>query len=233
MPEISVAIMLCNRWSKSGICNLPYFLFWKGEDCMNILRQSSEEEMIREYLRAEFSSSRYSDGIRDTMKGLALDEKIILSADMQSQEENRQRRELLGAVRGYGRNESMFERFPIVTDWKLCGFSQPDLEKIRYIHYSYWNMLSGGTHRPTDAAEMIRRGICVYEQSNEGFLRAASHIRNNGTFPSMFFLTADYEEYVIVEGHLRMTAYAMAPEYFKDIKVIVGKCAGEELKGWM
>lgn len=200
---------------------------------MKILGQSSEEEMIIEYLRAEISSKRFSDNVREAMKRLGLDERIVLSADLQSQEENEKRRELLGAVRGYGRDESMFERFPAVTDWKLCSFSQNDLEKIRYIHYSYWSELSGGTHRPTDAAERIRGGVCVYGQSNEGFIRAASHIRNGGVFPTMFFLTADFEDFVIVEGHQRMTAYAMALEYFKDIKVIVGKCAGEELEEWM
>lgn len=200
---------------------------------MKILGQSSEEEMIIEYLRAEISSKRFSDNVREAMKRLGLDERIVLSADLQSQEENEKRRELLGAVRGYGRDESMFERFPAVTDWKLCSFSQNDLEKIRYIHYSYWSELSEGTHRPTDAAERIRGGVCVYGQSNEGFIQAVSYIRNGGTFPKMFFLTADYEDFVIVEGHQRMTAYAMAPEYFKDIKVIVGKCAGEELEEWM
>lgn len=200
---------------------------------MKILGQSSEEEMIIEYLRAEISSKRFSDNVREAMKRLGLNERIVLSADLQSQEENEKRRELLGAVRGHGRDESMFERFPAVTDWKLCSFSQNDLEKIRYIHYSYWSELAGGTHRPTDAAERIRGGVCVYGQSNEGFIRAASHIRNGGAFPTMFFLTADYEDFVIVEGHLRMTAYAMALEYFKDIKVIVGKCAGEELEEWM
>lgn len=200
---------------------------------MKILGQSSEEEMIIEYLRAEISSKRFSDNVREAMKRQGLNERIVLSADLQSQEENEKRRELLGAVRGYGRDESMFERFPAVTDWKLCSFSQNDLEKIRYIHYSYWSELSGGTHRPTDAAERIRGGVCVYGQSNEGFIRAASHIRNGGGFPTMFFLTADFEDFVIVEGHQRMTAYAMALEYFKDIKVIVGKCAGEELREWM
>lgn len=35
---------------------------------MKILYQSSEEEMILEYLRAEFSSERFSDNIRETMK---------------------------------------------------------------------------------------------------------------------------------------------------------------------
>lgn len=200
---------------------------------MKVLHQSSEEEMILEYLRAELSSKRFSDNIRKTMKRLSLDERIISAADLQSADENRKRRELLGAVRGYGRNQSMFERFPAITDWKLCSFSQEDLDKIRYIDYSYWNELSGGTHRPVDAAETIRKGICIYGQSNEGFSNAASYIRNGGTFSKMFFLTADFGNYVIVEGHLRMTAYAMAPDYFNDVEVIVGKCDADELNGWM
>lgn len=200
---------------------------------MEVLGQSSEEEMIIEYLRAELSSERFSDNTREAMGRMGMDEGIVLSADPQSDEENRKRRELLGLVRGYGRGESMFERFPAVTDWKRCSFAQDDLDRIRYIHYSYWTELSGGTHRPTDAAERIRGGVCVYGQGNEGFLRAASHIRNGGSFPAMFFLTADFEDFVIVEGHLRMTAYALAPEHFQNIPVIVGKCAGEELEGWM
>ena len=72
---------------------------------MKILYQSSEEEMILEYLRAEVSSRRFSDNIQEMMKNLALDEKIISSADLRSDDENRKRKELLGAVRGYGRNQ--------------------------------------------------------------------------------------------------------------------------------
>ena len=31
----------------------------------------------------------------------------------------------------------------------------------------------------------------------------------------------------------RLTAYALAPEYFDGIEVMVGRCKEEELKGWM
>ncbi len=200
---------------------------------MKILRQSSEDEMISEYLKAEYSSNRFSENIQEAMQKLSIGENIILSPDLQNITENRQRRELLGAVRGYGLNQSMFERFPNVTDWLLCSFSEDDLEKIRYIDYSYWNELSGGTQLPIDAVETIHKGILIYGQSNEGFINAASYIKNGGAFNKMFFLTADFEKYVIVEGHQRMTAYAIEPDYFNNIEVIVGKCDGNELKNWM
>ena len=200
---------------------------------MNYLRESSEDEMISEFLKAEYLSERFSEQIKSEMSQLLIAEHVILEADIESANENAQRKKLLGEFRGYGLNQEMFERFPAVTAWNLCSFSSDDLERIRYIDYSYWNELSAGTHLPMAAAETIRKGITIYGQDNDGFLRAAEYIRSGGTFPRMFFLTSDFDKFVIVEGHLRMTAYALAPEYFNHVEVIVGKCNSEELSNWM
>lgn len=200
---------------------------------MNYLRDSSEDEMISEFLRAEYLSERFSGQIKNAMSKLLIDERMVLSADIESVDENARRKELLSEFRGYGLNQDMFERFPMITTWSLCSFTRDDLEQIRYIDYSYWNELSDGTHLPIVAAETIRKGVSIYGQDNDGFLRAAEYIRNGGTFPRMFFLTSDFEKFVIVEGHLRMTAYALAPEYFDQIEVIVGKCNRAELGNWM
>lgn len=197
------------------------------------MRESSEDEMISEFLRAEYLSERFSGQIKTEMSKLLIDERMILSADIESAGENAKRKKLLAEFRGYSLNQEMFERFPAIAEWSLCSFTRDDLEKIRYIDYSYWNELSAGTHMPMTAAETIRKGVSIYGQDNSGFLRAAEYIRSGGTFPRMFFLTSDFENYVIVEGHLRMTAYALAPEYFSQIEVIVGKCNGNELDNWM
>lgn len=200
---------------------------------MNYLRESSEDEMISEFLKAEYLSERFSEQIKTEMSILLIDERMVLSADIESVDENARRKKLLSEFRGYGLNQEMFERFPAVTAWNLCSFSSDDLERIRYIDYSYWNELSAGTHLPMAAAETIRKGITIYGQDNGGFLRAAEYIRSGGTFPRMFFLTSDFDKFVIVEGHLRMTAYALAPECFNQVEVIVGKCDGDELSNWM
>lgn len=200
---------------------------------MNYLRDSSEDEMISEFLRAEYLSERFSEQIKTEMSKLLIDERMVLSADIESAKENARRKKLLSEFRGYGLNQDMFERFPMITTWSLCSFTRDDLEQIRYIDYSYWNELSDGTHLPIVAAETIRKGVSIYGQDNDGFLRAAEYIRSGGTFPRMFFLTSDFEKFVIVEGHLRMTAYALAPEYFDQIEVIVGKCNSDELSNWM
>ena len=164
---------------------------------------------------------------------MGIAEKLITDADLSADAENRQRKKLLGDFRGYGENRELFERFPKVSEWALCEFSDTDLEHIRYIDYSYWNVLSKGTGKPLVAAEIIRSGNEIFGVSNEGFLRAAEYVKGGGTFPKLFFLTADYENFVIVEGHQRMTAYALAPVCFKGVEVIVGRCSREELERWM
>lgn len=200
---------------------------------LNYVRESSEDEMISEFLRAEYLSERFSEQIKTEMSKLLIDERIILAADIESDDENAKRKKLLSEFRGYGLNQEMFERFPTVTAWSLCSFTKDDLEKIRYIDYSYWNELSAGTHLPMAATETIRKGVSIYGQDNSGFLRAAEYIRGGGTFSKMFFLTSDFENFVIVEGHLRMTAYALVPECFNQVEAIVGKCSADELSNWM
>lgn len=200
---------------------------------MNILRASSEAEMIAEFLNAEYRSERFCEQIKETMDKLSLDESIILSADLNSAAENAARKNLLGEFRGYGLNRELFERFPAEIKWSLCNFASGDLNKIRYIDYSYWNELSRGTRSPLTAAQMILDGIEIYGQNNAGFLKAAEFIKGGGKFLRPIFLTSDFEHFVIVEGHLRMTAYALALECFNNIECFVGECRGDELKNWL
>lgn len=200
---------------------------------MEILRKSSEDEMILEFLKAESTSERFLEKLTESMERLGITEKLIIDGDLSDETENGQRKKLLGDFRGYGEDRELFERFPKVSEWNLCKFSGPDLEYIRYIDYSYWNELSKGTGKLLSAAETIRNGTEIFGVSNEGFLRAAEYIKSGGMFPKLFFLTADYKSFVIVEGHQRMTGYALTPECFRDVEVIVGKCSEEELKKWM
>ena len=201
---------------------------------MKILRESSENEMILEFLKAESTSERFSQQMKKIMEKLGFDENVVFSANLQSEIENMQRKKLLGEFRGYGLGKDLFENFPTqFTEWCLCSFLSSDLEKIRYIDYSYWNELSAGTGKPLIAAETIRSGMRIYDLSNDGFCHAAEYIKNGGAFSKLFFLTSDYENFVIVEGHFRMTAYALVPECFNEIEVIVGKCDRDELNLWM
>ena len=200
---------------------------------MNILRTSSEEEMISEFLKAEYRSERFSEQIKKAMEELSLDGSIISYADLNNANENIARKKLLGKFRGYGLNSELFENFPNEIQWSLCNFVSGDLSNIRYIDYSYWNELSKGTHSPLTAARTILDGIEIYGQSNEGFLKAAEFIKSGGKFFRPILLTSDSEHFVIVEGHLRMMAFALVTEHFNNIECLVGKCSSDDLKKWI
>jgi hypothetical protein len=53
---------------------------------------------------------------------------------------------------------------------------------VRYIEYSYWNELSGGSRLPGDAAERIRAGVRVSGVSNGRFIAAARAVRRGERF---------------------------------------------------
>ena len=188
--------------------------------------------MILEFLRTELYSDRFSEQLKKTMNTLSFDEQILLSPDLENADENALRKQLLGEFRGYGRNKELFENFPSQIEWHICSFSEDDLEKIKYIDYSYWNELSAGTRSPLTAAKAVREGVTIYGQSTEGFLNAAKYLEDGGHFQNMIFLTADFNSFVIVEGHLRMTAYALTPKHFDNICCIVGKSSKSDFDAW-
>ena len=83
------------------------------------------------------------------------------------------------------------------------------------------------------AAQTIQNGVEIYHLSNAGFLKAAEFIKRGGKFPKPVFLTCDFERFVIVEGHFRITAFALVPEYFQNVECFVGKCGSTDLKKWV
>lgn len=200
---------------------------------MKRLRSSSEAEMVGAFLKAEYLSERFSERVKEAMTKWSVGPGIILKPDYENAEENGLRKCLLGEHRGYGQSRDMFAHFPSEIEWSLCSFDTEDLPHIRYIEYSYWNELSEGTHLPVMAVDHIRKGITVFDVPNDGFLRAEEHIRRGGSFANMIFLTADFQSFVILEGHQRMTAYALAPDFFRQIEVFVGRCSREELADWI
>ena len=57
-------------------------------------------------------------------------------------------------------------------------------------------------------------------------------LEKNKTFLPMILLTHDYKSFVVLEGHSRITVYALNPQYFKNVKCYVLKCSKEELEKW-
>lgn len=131
---------------------------------------------------------------------------------------------LRGELTSLGQNRDVFdESFPAPADvhWTRAELNPAELAHVRYIEYSYWNELSGGTRLPIDAARRIREGVRAFDVSNQGFLAAARAVARGERFPPLILAGRDYADMVCLEGHLRLTGYALAG-FPTDVGCLIG-----------
>lgn len=199
---------------------------------MIILRDSSEDEFVLNFLRGEIESRRFSEKLYDILRKNEVSDDVVMNADLNNIEQNKIRKQLLGEFRGYGKNLELFENFPVIKSYKFAVANEEDLEKIKYINYSYWDKLSKGTFSPLVAAESIKEGMVVYNVSNEPFLEGIDYLIKGGSFLPCILLTSNYEQYLILEGHSRMTVYGLIKEKFDNVECYILECNENDLKRW-
>lgn len=191
---------------------------------MQILASITEHDMVATFLKAEVNSERWSQTILDILERNSINRKIIDEPDTSDLEENLCRLQVLGDFRGYKQHQGMFESFPDNISWYRAVLHQHELAQVRYIDYSYWVVLSGGSRLPSDAARNIHAGIQVFGQSTEGFLNVARALQGGTKFPELILVSVDdTSPLVVVEGHVRLTTYFLAPQCLPDeLTVLVG-----------
>jgi hypothetical protein len=177
---------------------------------VRILGESSEEDMVAVFLQGELSSHRFGPAVRDAL--LAGDELewLLTDPDVNDQRANQARRAVLAATRGYGEDRELFEHFPAAVKWVRAQLAATELARVRYIEYSYWNELSGGSRLAADAARRINAGVRPFGVSNERFRRAARALQSGERFPPLILAGPHYDDLVCLEGNLRLTAHALA-----------------------
>ena len=190
---------------------------------MKILRKVSENEVIIIFLKGELQSSRFKEGILKIFKEEAIDKKIIEQPNIKSQQENDSRRSIMAKFRGFGENRLLFESFPKEVKWNEAFLNSDEFKKIKYIRWDYWINLTKGSRLPIDAAKRIISKELDSKEINN-FKKAAKDLKERKSFPVMILVAIDKKSpLVVLEGHLRLTAYMLAPEYIpEEIKVIIG-----------
>ena len=191
---------------------------------MKLNSKLTEDQFVQEFLAQELNSKRFGDKIRSVLAKKGLTDSIITQSDFSDKEENTLRSAILSDFRGYKRNKLIFTKYPDDVQWYEATMKKDELFKIRYVNYSYWNKLSSNTHKPSVAAENIKKGMLVYDEPNDQYLEAAQSFRDGTIFPRLI-LTAKEKNgpYVVLEGHLRLTAMMLAEEGIPDeTNVIAG-----------
>jgi len=197
---------------------------------MRLLDAITEDEMVAVFLKTEINSVRYSADILALLRRDGMSRGIIDAPDTRNQQENAYRIQLLGDFRGYKQRRDLFLSFPDDVSWYRAILSREELARVRYVDYSYWNELSGGSRLPADAAANIRAGKVVFGQSTQGFLNLASELELGAKFPELILTgVSPTSDLVVLEGHVRLTTYFLAPHCIpEEIQVIVGFSPGFE-----
>lgn len=188
---------------------------------VRVLRESNADEMVACFLQGELGSERFGQGIRDALVACGRAETLVSQPDLGDEQENKDRRRVLAVTRGYGEDREIFEHFPLKVRWVWARLTGGDLAGVRYIEYSYWNELSGGSRLPGDAAKRIRAGVRPWGISNQGSKRAAHALKRGERFPPLILAGPRQDALVCLEGNLRLTAYALAG-FHLDVDCLVG-----------
>jgi hypothetical protein len=169
----------------------------------------SEDEVVLAFLRGELSSDRFGEAVRAAVAE-AGGVRLVTAPDLTSSSENSARRAALGAARGWGTNEGLFDGFPNDLSWTHGYLEVEELERIRYIDYSYWIELSAGSRRPADVLPTLQAGNLpswLTDMGTDWCYDLAELLERGGTLHDLIIVgTAGLEELVVLEGHARLTA---------------------------
>jgi hypothetical protein len=178
--------------------------------------------MVAVFLRGELGSVRFGGAIRDAFARAGVDASVVISPDLADPAENALRRQLLTETRAYDTRDGVFGGFPDDVRWERVVLAREDLAGARYIDYDYWVELSGGTRSPVDAARRIREGVAPFGIPSDGYLAAAERVLD--TWPELILATAGAgQPLVVLEGHLRLTAYVLAGDGAPDeVEALLG-----------
>jgi hypothetical protein len=184
------------------------------------LAPSNENEMVLAFLKAEIDSPRFGDAYQNLMQQSGLDKsELIDSASLSDPLQNAARRTLLGDARGYGNNVYLFAGFPQNVAWRRVKITSGEYATLMYTKYPAWIDLSGGSRKVVDGAKNIG-SVAVDEQTISDIQAVAEAVKKGQRYPELIAVEAA-DGIVLVEGHIRATAYVLAALDL-EVEVILG-----------
>ena len=123
--------------------------------------------------------------------------------------------------RQWREREGLFAGLPEEIAWELVALTRDEVLEILYINWDWWLRVSKGTRLATVAAEV--------QGSDDGDRAIAAAVESN---PALIVVTDPaHSKLVLLEGHVRLTAYAAFPEYLPDeLEVYLG--ASSAIADW-
>ena len=190
---------------------------------MRIVRPAPEAEVVAAFLRGELDSPRYGGRLLELLGADDVEASVLRTPHLKDADECAYRERLLDRHRAWLRREGLFDGFPERIAWSLVALAPEEVLAIRYINWDWWLRITGGSRRPLDAAARIRRGEVAGVSVEEHEPIAARLLTPEPQPPLIAVAPPDRSRLVLVEGHVRLTAYALYSEYLPaELEIYVG-----------
>ena len=162
---------------------------------MRILRNATEDEVLECFVRAERNSERYGEIVHKLEKRVGDNPRAVLSA-----------------YRAWP-DQGLFYGFPRGVEWSRASLTREEILDILYIDWDWWLTITDGTRRPRDVARR-RPG----DEAEENIARGAA------TNPELIAVRAPGSYLVLLEGHVRLTSYALFPQFLpEELEIYLGQ----------
>jgi hypothetical protein len=116
------------------------------------------------------------------------------------------RKDVLGAVRGYGRDKALFTGFPRATTWRRVQVEPSDFHRLKCISKDErWSKLTAGTRLIQQAA----RNLDVHPELAVRVRSAIERIEQRLSVAELIMVETNSSDLILVEGHTRATAYVV------------------------
>lgn len=199
---------------------------------MKIIDDITEDEVTTIILQYNMGSFRFNNELEKLLKQKKIDMKIVSEPNLKDIRENILRKKFVQSLNGSGVGGYLSGNFPNNVVWKKARLSKKDLSNIKYIDYSYWNELTNHTRLVHDGAESIKKGVIIFNESNQPFWNAFEALKQGKKFPAPILVSQNTNsDLVVIDGHLRLTVYLLNTHYTpNEIEAIIGY--SENFNSW-
>lgn len=182
---------------------------------MKRLERVSEDEIISEFLRAEFYQKEFDKDRRQF-------EQIVYHPNLENEAENSLRRALL-----YRRRATMWRELPPDTKWYEVDFCPDDSERVKVFPRAQWRAVARGNFRAEFVAEKIR---AQFHSSNPSPLALKiqallSLMEHEGPRSTVMLIGLDeHRPLTLLEGNHRFVASLLLPPeiMLRRIRIVCG-----------
>ncbi|MFJ9597913.1 hypothetical protein ACIRS3_34855 [Streptomyces virginiae] len=193
---------------------------------MELLLPVTLDEVAAVWLSAEIHSNRFGATVDSMLQRDGLPAALLTNPDLTDERANAARLGLLREYRGFDQADTSLETYigglPVRDlDWWRVRITAADVARLHYINWGYWVEVTGGTRLPATFAsakpaepEEIE---VVYFPLRDAFVAGAE-------VPEIILVDSGPDtRIVILEGHVRATAMAMASADLKERTALLGR----------